>query len=87
MTIETAIKNRFRELYKKGIHVWVNGGEIERKLADQLGRKPSTISRTLRAMTENNQGEWLEKEERKCKGSNAESVWYRYKPSKYDVAV
>lgn len=84
-TVEQEIIARFRELYiTQGFNEFVNGGEVERKIADKIGRKPSTVARTLRDMTENNQGQWLEKEERKCLYSNVKTVWYKYKPSKYD---
>lgn len=84
VSISDKIVHEFRKKYLERDLEWYNGGDIERKLSELFACKPSTVSRTLRDLTENNNGQWLEKEERKCLYSNKRTVWYRYIPSKYD---
>lgn len=83
-TLPNKIISEFRQRFIEGNDNFFNGGDIERKLSDKFACKPATISRELRLLTENNQGEWLEKEEKQCIHSKRKTVWYRYKPSKYD---
>lgn len=47
-----SISEAILEYLKRNHYLWVNGGDLERKIADSTGCKPSTVGRILRDMEE-----------------------------------
>ncbi len=84
-SISDKIIGQLRIKYMQRGLEWYSGGDLEIKLAGMFGCKAGTINRELRRLTEENNGERLEKDERECLYSKIKTVWYRYKPSKYDI--
>lgn len=81
-TLKQHITRRFYQNFKEGKTGFVNAQLVEDVMHDLTGRKHETIGRELRRMAEE---EILEKTEIKNPKSKISSVYYKFKPTPYQI--
>lgn len=82
-TIRELILARFKTRFKEGFNGFVNAQKIEDIIHAKTGHKHETIGRELRRMAED---KLLEVNEERLEGDRVNSRYYKYIPSKNEVA-